>query len=574
MNSILKKIDKNMDYDDLYEIPRNLFLNKNISSLHSKNMNIALLNVPCGGFGDVIICKTFYDYLTNWYKNANVYICTNDINKFKTIKADVKNMIILKEKGDEDCHSFYNLSIKTKIKFNIMIIVPVAKRTFFIEELQSMIPYANKFNTFTTSEYNNDVLGPYTFSTGIGKHNQGIFLTDINVKKHNLIKSPYALIYIQPPGPESTGSWGVHGNYCFLSFIEMISKKYNHKLFEVIVPDWIVDIIRCYLVESQSGTCYTVNRRLKEYTKNYPNLLMIDEHKEKYVIKTGNKSDNTMIIRGDILPKPRTEFISLIKYSVDDVLLTGDQSITDAFSCCSNKTIWYQIAPWKKDFALQMSKHIPNKYFKTYKTSCGTIDAINYNPDYRKFLKKFDFRIEGKKIMDSIVLFIHYKNNELLTEFINIVNTSYGVNSVINKIKKYNMSKNQIGSGPNSIDDKIDALKLFDKYTVEKDLGNIELSKLNYQGGIKLIGRLELADTLVDRGIEKLKNKNSSAIYDFQEALILDPKYTLAQEYIDTINRNKKRATDKLYFSHQTNEKLPDDILEEISKKLDKIIKN
>ena len=106
-----------------------------------------------------------------------------------------------------------------------MIVVPVAKRTFFIEELQSMISYATKFNTFTTSEYNNNILGPYTFSTGVGKHNQGIFGTDINVKKHNLIKSPYALIYIQPPGPESTGSWGVHGNYCFLSFIEMISKN-------------------------------------------------------------------------------------------------------------------------------------------------------------------------------------------------------------------------------------------------------------------------------------------------------------------------------------------------------------
>lgn len=569
MDSILEKINNNMEYDDLYEIPRNLFLNKKISSLHSKNMNIALLNVPCGGFGDVIICKTFYDYLTNWYKNANVYICTNDINKFKTIKADVKNMIILKEKKDEDCHSFYNLSIKTNIKFDIMIVVPVAKRTFFIEELQSMIPYANKFNTFTTSEYNNDVLGPYTFSTGIGKHNQGIFLTDMNVKKHNLIKSPYSLIYIQPPGPESTGSWGVHGNYCFLSFIEMISKKYDYKLFQVIVPDWIVDIIRCYLVEPQSGTCYTVNRRLKEYTKKYPNLLMIDEHKEKYVIKSGNKSDNTMIIRGDILPKPRQEFISLIKYSVDDVLLTGDQSITDAFSCCSNKIIWYQIAPWKKDFASQMSKHIPNKYFKTYKTSCGTIDAINYNPNYRNFLKKYDFRIRGKQIMDAIVLSIHYKDNELLKNFINVVNTSYSANSVINKLKKYNMSKNQIGSGPNSMEDKIDALRLFDKYIHERDLGNTDLSNLNYDGAIKLIGKLELADLLVDRGIEKLKNKNVSAIYDFEEALVLDPEYTLAQEYIDTIIRNRKRATNKLYFTQQTNKHLQDDVLEEISKLID-----
>ena len=436
MDGILNHIKKNKEYDDLYDIPWKLFINKKINNLHSKNINIGLLNVPCGGFGDVIICKTFYDYLTNWYKNANVYICTNDIDKFKTIKANVKNMIKLKEKKEEDCHSFYNLKLTKKIKFDILIVIPVAKRTFYIQELQSMIPYANKYNTFTVSEYNNDILGPYTFSTGVGKHNLGIFLTDQNVKKHNLIKSPYALIYIQPPGPAYTGSWGVHGNFCFLAFIQMISQKYNHKLFQVIVPDWIVDIIRCYLEKPQSGTCYTVNKRLKEYTKNYPNLLMIDDNKQKYVIKTGNKSDNTMIIRGDILPKPRPEFISLIKYSVDDILLTGDQSITDAFSCCSNKIIWYQIAPWKKDFALQMTKHIPNKYFKSYKTSCGTINAINYNPDYKKFLKKFDFRIEGKKIMNAIILSVYYKDNELLSKFKKILDSSNTINSVTNKLIK------------------------------------------------------------------------------------------------------------------------------------------
>ena len=88
--SIIRLINKSKEYEDLYDIPRNLFLNKKIKNLHSKNMNIALLNVPCGGFGDVIICKTFYDYLTKWYPNANIYICTNDIEKFKIIKANVK----------------------------------------------------------------------------------------------------------------------------------------------------------------------------------------------------------------------------------------------------------------------------------------------------------------------------------------------------------------------------------------------------------------------------------------------------------------------------------------------------
>ena len=50
------------------------------------------------------------------------------------------------------------------------------------------------------------------------------------------------------------------------------------------------------------------------------------------------------IFRGDILPVKRDLFISLVKYSIEDILLTGDQSITDAISyCTSQKNIWYQV---------------------------------------------------------------------------------------------------------------------------------------------------------------------------------------------------------------------------------------
>jgi len=81
-----------------------------------------------------------------------------------------------------------------------------------------------------------------------------------------------------------------------------------------------------------------------------------------------------------------------------------------------------------------MSKNIPNKYFKSYKTSCGTINAINYNPNYNNFLKTFDFRIEGRKIMDAIVLSIYYKDNELLSKFKKILDSSNTINSVKNKL--------------------------------------------------------------------------------------------------------------------------------------------
>ena len=89
--------------------------------------------------------------------------------------------------------------------------------------------------------------------------------------------------------------------------------------------------------------------------------------------------------------------------SVNDILVTGDQSITDALSCCSTKNIFYQIAPWKQTFGRNLAKYMPNQYLKSCKTSCGTLKAIKYNSNYNKFVKDWDFRKLAKPKMDAII---------------------------------------------------------------------------------------------------------------------------------------------------------------------------
>ena len=144
---------------------------------------------------------------------------------------------------------------------------------------------------------------------------------------------------------------------------------------------------------------------------------------------------NSLIIRGDILPQPRPVFISLIKGSVEDVLLTGDQSITDGLSCCSGrKKIWYQIAPWKQDFATELSKAIPDVNIDHFKTSCGVLRGIRKGIDYSSLLQKYDFRRLGKQRMDAVLNF-HYKKDEY-NEFMDIVLHSRGINSVLKKLQK------------------------------------------------------------------------------------------------------------------------------------------
>ena len=83
-----------------------------------------------------------------------------------------------------------------------------------------------------------------------------------------------------------------------------------------------------------------------------------------------------------------------------------------------------------------MSKYIPDKYFKTFKTSCGTIKGIHYHPKYIKFLDKFDFRKNGKPIIDAILLFNYNKSD--YKDYIQIVESSRKISSVINKLNKIN----------------------------------------------------------------------------------------------------------------------------------------
>ena len=108
--------------------------------------------------------------------------------------------------------SFKELILKKKIKFDVMIVVPIINKSFDIKKFQKCIPYANIFNTFTMSEYNGE-FPPYTFPIGVGEDNLGILLNDFKTKEQTLIKKPYALVYIQP-SPE----WGSHARYCFFSY--------------------------------------------------------------------------------------------------------------------------------------------------------------------------------------------------------------------------------------------------------------------------------------------------------------------------------------------------------------------
>ena len=176
---------------------------------------------------------------------------------------------------------------------------------------------------------------------------------------------------------------------------------------------------------------------LKRIKKYYPNVYIKTKDSEDIISEGEGK--NQLTFRVDILPVPYKEIQGIMEHSLKDILLTGDQSITDALSCCSDKNIFYQIAPWKEDFGYNLSKELPNKYLENVKTSCGTMNALKYKSNYKKFIRNWDFETLAKTKMDAIILAANFRkeNKEITEDLEDIFDHTKSLTKLKTKIMKY-----------------------------------------------------------------------------------------------------------------------------------------
>ena len=452
MEEFKEYILKSKNFQEIYEIRWKLHLGEKIKKKHTENLNIALVNVPCGGYGDVIKCIKVYTYLKKWYRNANISILSASKQKFRNLGIDepiIDIKLIVNDKrfkhSNSECRKFKDLKLSNNKKFDFYLIIPTIADPFDINDFKKMVPHANKWNTFTMSEYNDIDTKPNDFPIGIGKGNLGLFFDRSVSIKQTMVKNPYALVYIQ-----SREDNILHSRYCFLSFLEMIIKKdkyKNFKTFEIVLPSWI-----CYDILNY----YPVKNKCLKLLKKYYNEIHLVTKDDSYELYNSKKSKNSkisktsktsktskktpihkkMILRGDILPQPRKKFIGLIKDSVNDILLTGDESLVDSLNCCIEKTIWYQIAPWKKNLADNLYEVTGNKNYKNYKTSCGNIKGYKFKNDINKLIKENDFRILGKERFDSVLIgFYENNNNSEIKKMIEFIEHSRYLHILKNKIK-------------------------------------------------------------------------------------------------------------------------------------------
>jgi len=365
-------------------------------------LTVLIINAPCMGFGDVVFAMKFADLLREWY-GCTVMIATPQTKGFISLGEKPGNLYdLVSSSKNTQCRRLAKLHVTQNgheieaPKADLLFVAPLqADFDPDLRDIQKLFPYANRFNTFFLSEYNDTLRKKVDFHTGIGKGRYGLLFTDpVPGSKPVSLKNKYCVVYVANSLPRVKN--------CVYSFLEMVAHKYRDDNFDIVMPSWVLD------------REFKMGKNMVQILRKHFGTVSIVTPKE--TTTTEGQGVHNVSIRLDILPLPNKIMMDLITFSVDDILLTGDQSITDALSCCVNKNIFYQIAPWKENFAKHLVKEMPNKWLAKKTLSCGSLKAISYRSDNTNFKKKWDFRLLARSKMNGIFNYTAIKKYGSLTD--------------------------------------------------------------------------------------------------------------------------------------------------------------
>lgn len=350
-------------------------------------LSILILNAPCEGFGDIIFAMKLAHYIKKWY-NINPYIASTKSNSFIELGFKKDRLFHLSSKKEWTRFKYIDFP-KDLPSFDVYLVGPIHTGTLpILSDISSKIENATKTNTFFFSEYNDRLNKEFDFNTGIGEGRDGMFLDTFiepSISPSQLIKNlgTYAVCYISNYGKPY---------HCINQFVRMVVHKYSYlDEFNIIIPEWV----------------YFSDYFIDECSRYFGNIHI--ENKTGKQILNESTSKKKLVFRKDILPLPYKKMIDLYKFSVREILVTGDQSISDVIGLFwKEKLPFYQILDWKKNFSKNMMELLPHKYYKSAYKSCGKIGADKYNPNFKKFVDKYNFENIGKLKLDKLLKNISY----------------------------------------------------------------------------------------------------------------------------------------------------------------------
>lgn len=440
---LFKQIKSVRKFEDLYKIPfKTLDTNFDFYK-DTKGIKICLIVNSCFGAGDNVFALKIYNYIKEWYNIESIILASQPAYFLKN-GIKLENIFGIKVpgvKGHDECADtkymkIYKINDKgeflrqttIKYQFDLMAFCPFISTDFEAKHstIKKFFSYANRFNSLLFSTYNAKHPELFDFPTGIGKKYLGVLLTeDQNELPRNYKLLPYPYVMVHISYYHSTDTSG-----CYSSFVKLICKKYNknNPRLDIVTPTVVLDEPKKL-------------KKLVKYIKsqNYYDEVEIITKETKP--QEWDPSLRVLRLRCEILPLPYKEYTSLFKYCLPDVLLTGNQSVTDIISCCKDYQIYYQIMPWEYSFATNLNNNLnlSDNYLRKFKTACGYEKMdLNMKSNLQRIQEKYDFRVLGKEKMDRIISNIKNVTNDPDTiNFVRIVSHSKKKSTVLNKFKKH-----------------------------------------------------------------------------------------------------------------------------------------
>ncbi len=324
-SKLLNEIKKTKYYNNLYNIPLELWLNSN-QKLHKQEISklrVAMFVHTCFGLGDVIYGLKIYKYMKQWYNiTPDIFTTRPDAFYDNGVK---KHVYFTKLPGVKytECEHPKDMRIykdgkmvKNLQEYDLLLVTPWIGTDFEVNYnfFKQLFPFSNKMNTFIFSVYNAPDIKKYRIPVGLGEDHLGILLTEID-KSKKTIKTPYIMTHISHHD-------FVDSFKCFSNFVKLMCKKYSkkHQRLDIITPTFIIE-----------------NPKLNILSEN---IIKKEYYKDVYVVTDKNelpsKNIKGLVFRNDLKKVSHQKYVNLFKHALPDVLVTGNQSISDIVSCCPN----------------------------------------------------------------------------------------------------------------------------------------------------------------------------------------------------------------------------------------------
>lgn len=403
---------------------------KNTSKDLPSNIKVCIVCILAGGSGDAMLAIKFRNQLESWFPHKlDITIATNGIVQMKNLGEALSKKIFLQplDHGELQHRPFdkyapYQVDQAMKLiqkgkkpeeinlkgyeaslnGFDCYFVVPLSadlsptsvSRGLRQRQITKLIPTANMTNTFFASEYNIPLSKEIHIPLGVGEDRLGILVNSTSVKlsKPKLLSHPYTVMYLADNDN--------HLTHCIKTFIHMLVKEYsNLSRLDIVLPKNVADEIKLKDLKTISAT---IKLQTKEGQK---------------VLKEDPSFKQEIVLRADIFPLPWDEMRGLLKYSLPTLLLTGDQSFSDALSVIKKDkfTIWYQPLEWKVNFKSALARELPMPAFKSWKTSCGKLHGMQFFPQYKDFLQHWSFSREGKQTVLACLILASSKEPWFIT---------------------------------------------------------------------------------------------------------------------------------------------------------------